>query len=145
MLLWIKQISQLVMKVAWLLLPLSLWLLKWILKNLASFTGNKENLENAEQDSAQSLKLDRNKSCNGPDSSGNIGHHVVLKLNSSSLFVGLIAFSLLPQLAQKVKLFLCFTPVYTLRGITGLPKALGKIPPGLRKVSVSLAFISVLN
>ncbi|XP_034286244.1 lysosomal acid lipase/cholesteryl ester hydrolase-like isoform X7 [Pantherophis guttatus] len=48
--------------------------------------------------------------------------------------LGFIAFSLLPHLAQKVKLFLCFTPAYTLRGITGLPKALGKIPAGLRKL-----------
>ncbi|KAM3834493.1 lysosomal acid lipase/cholesteryl ester hydrolase-like [Vipera latastei] len=65
------------------------------------------------------------------------GYYLTLnRILSRRLFLhltGLIAFSLLPQLAQKVKLFLCFTPVYTLRGITGLPKALGKIPPGLRK------------
>ncbi|XP_032087793.1 lipase member M-like [Thamnophis elegans] len=48
--------------------------------------------------------------------------------------LGFIAFSLLPHLAQKVKLLLCFSPAYTLRGITGLPKALGKIPAGLRKL-----------
>ncbi|XP_039191858.1 lipase member M-like isoform X3 [Crotalus tigris] len=68
---------------------------------------------------------------------------ILQKTKQSSLYyfghaqggtIGLIAFSLLPQLAQKVKLFLCFTPAYTLRGITGLPKALGKIPPGLRKL-----------
>ncbi|KAG8135376.1 hypothetical protein E2320_008408 [Naja naja] len=49
-------------------------------------------------------------------------------------YFGFIAFSLLPHLTQKVNLFLCFTPAYTLRGITGLPKVLGKIPAGLRKL-----------
>ncbi|XP_025030402.1 lysosomal acid lipase/cholesteryl ester hydrolase-like [Python bivittatus] len=48
--------------------------------------------------------------------------------------IGFIAFSLLPQLAQKVKLFLCFTPTYTLMGIRGLPRVLGKVPNGLRKL-----------
>lgn len=51
-------------------------------------------------------------------------------------FTGLIAFSVLPQLAQKVKLFISFAPPYTLEGVKGPQETILSIPVNLGKVSM---------
>ncbi|XP_066475693.1 putative lysosomal acid lipase/cholesteryl ester hydrolase [Tiliqua scincoides] len=54
--------------------------------------------------------------------------------HSQGSAAGLIAFSVLPQLAQKVKLFISLAPVYTLVNTKGLFKILLSIPENLAKL-----------
>ncbi|KAH0623581.1 hypothetical protein JD844_006495 [Phrynosoma platyrhinos] len=47
--------------------------------------------------------------------------------------VGLIAFSVMPQLAKKIKLLMCFAPPYTLGSTKGPMKMLLSLPDGFKK------------
>lgn len=52
--------------------------------------------------------------------------------------IGLIAFSVLPHLAQKVKLFMGLAPGYTLEGLQGPLKILVSLPDLMLQVSIFL-------
>lgn len=54
---------------------------------------------------------------------------------------GLIAFSLRPQLAQKVKLFMTLAPIYTFVGTSGPATLFCNLPDGLMKVGISHRFL----
>lgn len=62
--------------------------------------------------------------------------HPKVLILPSSLFAGFIAFGTWLYLSDRVKLFISLAPPYTLQGISGTIGVLGKIPHGLREVSI---------
>ncbi|XP_007444422.2 putative lysosomal acid lipase/cholesteryl ester hydrolase, partial [Python bivittatus] len=65
--------------------------------------------------------------------------------HSQGAALGFVAFSVLPYLSERIKLFIGLTPVYSLEGMRGTLGVLGRIPVGLRRLiwgTKELSFVS---
>ncbi|XP_042316960.1 lipase member M-like [Sceloporus undulatus] len=65
--------------------------------------------------------------------------------HSQGCSLGLITFSVLPQMAQKIKILFCFAPSYTLVGIKGITAILLNLPERLIKSIWGTKEFSVAN